>query len=84
MSRVEMHLVSQRAQEIRIGDAVIELAAGEAIVTEHSYKHTLHAMRAILIAAGWQIREVHTGQPHPFRLWLCEASGPRAAISTRL
>ncbi len=76
-SRIEMHLVSQCDQEVDVGGERITFAKGEPIITEYSYKHTLHAMRALLMAAGWQVRAVYTGTEQPMRLWLCE---PREAL----
>lgn len=73
--RVEMHLVSLVDQTVRIGDEVFTFAADEALVTEYSYKHSLHAMRSILLAAGWSPVQVFTAQEQPMRLWLCEPRG---------
>jgi dimethylhistidine N-methyltransferase len=70
-SRVEMHLVSLRDQKVDVGGAVIELAKGEPIVTEHAYKHTVQALRSMLHAAGWEVRQVLTGKEQPMRLWWC-------------
>jgi len=72
-SRVEMQLVSQRRQVVRIAGEPISFAAGEAIVTEHCYKHTPAAMHALLAMSGWRPRQVFTAATMPFRLWLCEA-----------
>src|SRR4030095_5672736 len=47
-SRVEMHLVSRRRQTVTISGQRILFGAGEAIVTEHCYKHTPAAMHALL------------------------------------
>lgn len=69
-SRVEMHLVSRRRQHVQVGDVAVELDAGEPIVTEYAYKHTPHAMRGILLSAGWQVRNVYARDE--VRLWLCE------------
>jgi len=71
-SRIEMHLVARRAQRVLLDGHAIELGAGESIITEYSYKHEPHALRAILAAAGWQPRDVFTGREQPMRLWLCE------------
>ena len=60
-SRVEMHLVSRARPEVDIGGDAIALATGEPIVTEHCYKHSLHAMRSMLQAAGWNVAQVLTG-----------------------
>ncbi len=74
-SRIEMRLVATHGQRVHLDGHVIELAAGEPIITEYSYKHDLPALRAMLLAAGWQVREVFTGQEQPMRLWLCEPRG---------
>lgn len=71
-SRIEMRLVATRAQRIHLDGHVIDLPAGDHIITEYSYKHELHAMRGILAAAGWHVRDVFTGKEQPMRLWLCE------------
>jgi dimethylhistidine N-methyltransferase len=70
-SRVEMHLVSLREQKVDIGGATIDLAKGEPIVTEHAYKHSVQALRSMLHAAGWEVRQVLTGKEYPMRLWWC-------------
>ncbi len=38
--RVEMHLVSQKEQEVRVGDRLFLFQKGETIHTENSYKYT--------------------------------------------
>jgi dimethylhistidine N-methyltransferase len=71
-SRVEMHLVSKRRQVVQVAGERIAFAPGEAIVTEHCYKHTPAAMHTLLAMAGWRPRQVFTASTTPFRLWLCE------------
>jgi L-histidine Nalpha-methyltransferase len=73
--RVEMHLVAKHAQQVHLDGHAIAIAAGEPIVTAYAYKHELHAMRGILGAAGWRVRQVFTGKEQPMRLWLCEPRG---------
>lgn len=73
--RVELHLVSQRAQRINLGAIVLDLAAGEPIVTAYAYKHDIHAMRGLLYASGWQVRDLYEAEEQPMRLWLCEPRG---------
>lgn len=53
-SRIEMHLVSREAQRVRIeGSGLdIELAEGETIHTEDSYKYSTAAIDALTAAAG--------------------------------
>jgi dimethylhistidine N-methyltransferase len=63
-SRIEMHLVSLRAQSVRLGGAVIRFAEGETIHTENSHKYAPEAFRALALAGGWT----------PERLWTDPAS----------
>ncbi|GJD29492.1 Histidine N-alpha-methyltransferase [Methylobacterium adhaesivum] len=65
-SRIEMHLVSSRAQSIRFGDHVFAFAEGETIHTENSYKYTLEGFRALATAAGWTPRAVWTDPENLF------------------
>jgi L-histidine Nalpha-methyltransferase len=74
-SRVEMRLIATREQHVTLEGHHIEIAAGEPIITEYSYKHTLPATRGILMSAGWQVRQLFTGKEQPMRLWLCEPRG---------
>ncbi|HVK89696.1 MAG TPA: L-histidine N(alpha)-methyltransferase [Kofleriaceae bacterium] len=71
-SRVEMQLVSCTRQTVHVDGEAIALRPGEPITTEHCYKHTPEAMRALLGAGGWRTRDVVTSTRVPYRLWLCE------------
>jgi L-histidine Nalpha-methyltransferase len=71
-SRVEMQLVSTCEQTVQVDGEAIRFRDGEPLVTEYSYKHSPQAMRGILHAAGWQVRQVFTATEQPMRLWLCE------------
>ena len=54
--RIEMHLVSARAQRVRIpGVGVVAFRAGETIRTEISCKYDRAAVRALLEASGWRL-----------------------------
>jgi dimethylhistidine N-methyltransferase len=59
-SRMEMHLVSLRAQSVRVAGTTIHFAAGETIHTENSYKHALPAFAALAHGAGWRTARVWT------------------------
>ncbi|HEU4610473.1 MAG TPA: L-histidine N(alpha)-methyltransferase, partial [Kofleriaceae bacterium] len=74
-SRVEMRLIATRAQRVYLDGHAIEIAAGEPIVTEYSYKHEILAMRTLLLSAGWRVRRLFTGKEQPMRMWLCEPRG---------
>ncbi len=57
--RIEMHLVSRRAQEIRIGGRRFRFERGETVHTENSYKYTADEFRALARRAGLT----------PLRIW---------------
>ena len=53
-SRIEMHLVARRAQRVGIAPGMrLALAAGDWIVTEHSYKHPAERVLRLLHEAGF-------------------------------
>ena len=68
--RIEMHLVSRRAQAVPVAGRVIRFAAGETIHTENSYKHTREGFAALAAAAGWQTQRVWTDAAERFSLHL--------------
>ena len=53
LSRIEMHLVSTRAQKVRIGHTTVSFEAGETIHTENSYKYTPDRFIKLAKDAGW-------------------------------
>jgi dimethylhistidine N-methyltransferase len=71
-SRIEMHLVSRRRQVVQVAGEAIQLERGEAIVTEHCYKHAPDVLAGLLSDAGWQVREVFADPRGRMRLWLGE------------
>lgn len=58
--RIEMHLESTRAQEVRVAGARIAFAAGETIHTENSHKFTPDSLSAMAREAGWRVAELLT------------------------
>lgn len=58
-SRIEMHLVSTRAQTVTIGelDRRYAFEAGEHIHTESSHKYTEAALDALFAETGWRLAE---------------------------
>lgn len=58
--RVEMHLESLRAQEVRIAGQPIKFAAGETIHTENSHKFSPETLSAMASRAGWDIAGILT------------------------
>jgi L-histidine Nalpha-methyltransferase len=68
--RVEMQLRSLCAQQVRVGPASIQLAAGEPIVTEHCYKYTPHAFRQLAAQAGLEVERVWVEERERFSVHL--------------
>jgi dimethylhistidine N-methyltransferase len=58
--RIEMHLVSQTAQTVRVGGEIFQFEAGETIHTECSYKYTVEEFRQLAGAAGFRVESVWT------------------------
>lgn len=58
-ARIEMHLVSRRAQTVRLLGRTLRFAPGETIHTENSHKYTRSGIQCLALSAGWR----------PGRLW---------------
>lgn len=62
LGRIEMHLVSQCSQTIRLDGEAFEFAAGETIHTENSYKYSTPEFKHLARAAGWHLQSTwHDG-----------------------
>ena len=64
--RIEMYLISQREQRVRIGSQAFTLAEGEAIRTEYSYKYNSADLRHLAKAGGYEVRRVWTDERNHF------------------
>jgi dimethylhistidine N-methyltransferase len=51
--RIEMHLVSLKAQSAHVCGQTFSFASGESIHTESSYKYSVERLRALAQEAGW-------------------------------
>ena len=71
--RVEIYQVSQRQQTVHVGDRAFEFDAGEAILTEHSYKYTPERFRGVAEAAGFGVAETWTDADELFSVWYLRA-----------
>ena len=58
--RIEMHLISKKAQTVRILGRSFSFRAGDSIHTECSYKYSLDRFTALARGAGWTPRESWT------------------------
>ncbi|CAO4177166.1 L-histidine N(alpha)-methyltransferase [Methylorubrum aminovorans] len=74
-SRIEMHLVSRRAQSVRVGGRGFAFAEGESIHTENSYKYTLDSFRALAARAGWASVEAWTDRDGLFSVHALRRQG---------
>ena len=59
-SRIEMHLVSLRAQTVVVAGESVDFRAGEYILSECSYKYTPQGFAALAAEAGFAVRRVWT------------------------
>ncbi len=71
-SRIEMHLVSQRDQTVRVAGQTVRFARGETIHTENSYKYSFEGFAALAEEAGWHSAELWTDPAELFSLHLLE------------
>ena len=55
--RIEMHLISTKAQKVRVLDWSFSFRPGESIHTENSYKYNLERFTALANDSGWTCRE---------------------------
>ena len=54
-ARIEMHLVSARAQQVVLGGVALQFAEGESIHTENSHKYTRDRLAAMAARGGWDL-----------------------------
>jgi dimethylhistidine N-methyltransferase len=73
LSRIEMHLVSRVAQQVRIAGQSISFAAGETIHTENSYKYTPAGFEALAARSGWRLRRMFTDPDRLFSVLVLRA-----------
>jgi dimethylhistidine N-methyltransferase len=71
--RVEMHLVSLQAQEVRLGARRIRFEAGEPIWTESSYKYTERSIADLGSRTGFSVNTQWIDSEAGFALTLFEA-----------
>jgi dimethylhistidine N-methyltransferase len=58
--RIEMHLISRKAQSVRVLGRNFSFRTGESIHTENSYKYSLERFTALALGAGWIPRQSWT------------------------
>ncbi|RZI77308.1 MAG: L-histidine N(alpha)-methyltransferase [Variovorax sp.] len=71
LQRIEMHLVSQRAQTVNVLGERFVFAEGETIHTENSHKFSIEGLRTLAAKAGFGIGPVWTDPERLFSVhWL--------------
>lgn len=64
--RVEISVVSQAAQNVRIGEHMIHFQPGEQILTEYSHKYTIEGFAQFASQFGFSLHESWTDPRHYF------------------
>lgn len=72
--RIEMHLVSLKAQTVRVVGQSVSFRAGESIHTESSYKYSIERFQALARGAGWKLQESWTDPEKMFSVHAVLAS----------
>jgi dimethylhistidine N-methyltransferase len=72
--RIEMHLISKKAQTVRVLGRSFSFRAGESIHTESSYKYSLERFKALAQGSGWTPRESWTDAAGMFSVHALVAS----------
>jgi dimethylhistidine N-methyltransferase len=72
--RIEMHLISRKAQSVRILGKNFSFRPGESIHTENSYKYSLERFTALARDSGWTVRESWTDKDKMFSVHALLAS----------
>ena len=73
-SRVEMHLVSQKACSVTVGAKRFAFAKGESIHTENAYKYRLEAFATLAAKAGLVRNAIYTDPDRLFSVQYFEVS----------
>lgn len=77
--RIEMHLVSERAQIVTLDSREFKFEKGEYITTEYSYKYTLAGFAALAWRAGFELVKNWEDRDHLFSVMLLRVRGGRPA-----
>jgi dimethylhistidine N-methyltransferase len=72
--RIEMHLISKKAQTVRVLGRSFSFRTGETIHTENSYKYSLERFKALAQGSGWSPRESWTDAAGMFSVHALAAS----------
>jgi len=73
-ARIEMRLVSRRAQLVTVAGIPVRFLAGEHIVSEHSHKYVPQELTAMAHAAGWHLERAWTDDDERFGAFFFRAA----------
>ena len=71
-SRIEMHLVSKRDQDVHVGDEIVHIERGEHLRTECCHKYTLEGFAELAASADLVVSHVWTDAEQKFSVQLLE------------
>jgi L-histidine Nalpha-methyltransferase len=71
-SRIEMHLVSKREQDVHLGDETVHIQKGEHLTTEFCHKYTLESFADLAATAGLSVSRVWLDPAKQFSVQLLE------------
>ncbi|NNE45610.1 MAG: L-histidine N(alpha)-methyltransferase [Rhodothermales bacterium] len=71
--RIEMHLVSRKAQTVRVADRAFRFERGEYVHTENSYKYGIDQFSELARGADFWVEQVWTDKRSWFALFLLHA-----------
>ena len=66
LDRIEIALVSQCDQTLKVRDSLFEIGAGESICTEYSHKYTIEGFSRLAADAGLTLRKQWTDEQNRF------------------
>lgn len=73
--RIEMHLVSARAQTVRLSDHTFEFEEGETVLTEYSHKYSPSQFDTLAQRAGFERKAFWTDADRYFGVFYFEVTG---------
>ena len=76
LGRIEMHLMSQYAQRVRVENCWFSFAAGETLHTESSYKYSVAEFHQLARRAGYQAKQVWTDTQQFFSIHYLRLTTP--------
>jgi uncharacterized SAM-dependent methyltransferase len=74
LNRVEMHIVSKKAQWAHVSEFPVGFSEGETIHTESAYKYSIDGFHKIVDEAGLSVDDVWTDEFHFFSIHLLSSN----------